>query len=211
MDSWQAIYLRSFDVPECDIQKLEKRRINQDWPALCTGIATSRTYMGPVLEAYFDIIPDEYKYNLLVSCHVSHGDGIPSIRKRVRLARRYGSPTFPEELDGVQEITVYRAGDEDITLAPYRLSWTIDRDMAIHFFTFSGFNKKSHMHLYEGTINRDKVIAYTNERSEYEIIQYRNVKNIKQIGYATREQAERLYLTQDKTELLRKCGIEISA
>ena len=36
-------------------------------------------------------------------------------------------------------------------------------------------------HVYQGTIHADKVIAYLPERSEFEIIQHRNVKDVREI------------------------------
>ena len=156
-----------------------------DWKGLCDCISTNPDWMHVTFVAYFDIIPVEYRYDFLIECHVYGGDKLSAVRKEMRKIRTLRKPILPPELDGQDVITVYRAGDEPIEKAAYRLSWTISKEKAQWFMKYSGYHKCSDMHLYEGTIARDKVLVYTDQRDEKEIIQYGSVKNIKEIGFMT--------------------------
>ena len=133
----------------------------------------------PEAFTFFDEVPDKLKYDFAIQAYMHHGDQIPRVREAVRRARRYGKPTFPAELDGVEVFTVYRAGEEPINKAKYRISWTLSEAVALFFLREYGGRHASN--LYRAKIRREKVIAYTNERKEEEIMQYRNVFDIEDI------------------------------
>ena len=46
------------------------------------------------------------------------------------------------------------------------------------------------LHVYTGTISRNKIIAYTNERGEFEVIQHGSVKNISELHPTEKEVKE---------------------
>ena len=180
--------MRQYSVPTELIDLLEAHRKAGNWEQLCECISVYTDWMHVTFVAYYDIIPVEYRYDFLIECHVYGGDKLAAVRKEMRKIRTLQPPVFPAELDGVDVITVYRAGDEPIEKAPYRLSWTISKEKAEWFMHYSGYHKLSSMHLYEGTIARNKVLVYTNRREEKEIIQYGSVKNIREIGYLSYEE-----------------------
>lgn len=183
--SYFVALMQQYNVPPVLMEMLESHRMTADWKGLCDCISTNPDWMHVTFVAYFDIIPAEYRYDFLIECHVYGGDKLSAVRKEMRKIRTLRKPILPPELDGQDVITVYRAGDEPIEKAAYRLSWTISKEKAQWFMKYSGYHKCSDMHLYEGTIARDKVLVYTDQRDEKEIIQYGSVKNIKEIGFMT--------------------------
>ena len=105
---------------------------------------------------------------------------VPLVRKCVREALKYRPKNaLPEEILSQKEITIYRAGEEPIEKAKYRISWTSDIEVARKFLYVYNYSKYRAKYLYKGVIKTDKIIAYYNEREEHEILQYRNVQNIK--------------------------------
>lgn len=131
----------------------------------------------------YPLLPPEYKYKIPTRCYTNHGDGIPMVRKYVRQARKFVpvERRVPADLRALPEITVYRAGEEPITQAANSISWTTSIDVAKWFYhralTTSAPNRK----LYQGTIQPDRIIRYTDGRNEKEVMQYRAVKNIREI------------------------------
>lgn len=133
----------------------------------------------PEAFAFYDEIPDNLKYDFAVEAYQHHGDSIPAVRKAVRDAAKYGKADLPAELQAQEVITVYRAGEEDITKCKYRISWTTDRSVAEFFLnTYIG---RHAAYLYTAQIKPADVIAYTDDRDEKEILQYRKVFNIQDI------------------------------
>ena len=125
---------------------------------------------------FWNSIPDNLKYETAIDAYMNHGDSFSIVRKRVREALKYGKPDLPEWIKSQKEITIYRAGEEPIEKAKYRISWTTDIEKARWFlYEWNGRHAK---YLYKGVISIDKIIAYTNERKEHEVMQYRNVRNI---------------------------------
>lgn len=64
------------------------------------------------------------------------------------------------------------------------MSWTLWRDVAEWFAERHEHYGQGTQHLYKATISTDDVIAFTNARQEFEIIQYRGVKDIEEIPRA---------------------------
>ena len=177
-----------YGAPESFIDIFEKLRKKEDWEALSANMTFYKEWLPVTFEAYYRDVPDDCKYDFLIDVYAHGGDSIPAIRKEVRKAKQYGTSTLPPEFDGQDVITVYRAGDEPIGKAPYRLSWTTDRDRAEWFMVYSGLRKMADMHLYQAEIRRDKIIGYTDIREEKEVIQYRGVKAVKEIGFMTHKE-----------------------
>lgn len=138
--------------------------------------ALSKHQIMPIAFQYFDEVPDELKYNFCIDAYTHHGDSVPAVRKAVRTALRYGKPNLPEELKGLDFIEVYRAGEEPPHLCPYRISWTADKNVALFFLNH--YAKRHAAYLYKAKIKPQHVIAYTNERDEKEIMQYRHVYDV---------------------------------
>ena len=61
------------------------------------------------------------------------------------------------------------------------LSWTLWRDVAEWFAERHEHYGQEKQHLYKATISADDVIAFTNSRREFEIIQYRGVRDIEEL------------------------------
>lgn len=151
---------------------------NKDWEEFIK-IGLYRHEIMPEAFSYYDEMPDSMKYDFAISAYIKDGDSIPAVRKAVRSARKYGAPSFPEDLEGVEVFTVYRGGKEPMYLAKYRISWTLSKEVALSFFNRHGGRHVSH--LYRAKIRREDVIAYCNEREEEEIMQYRKVYDIEEI------------------------------
>ena len=184
--TYSVALLETMGMPEEMIYIFESLKAEENWLGLSVNMSLFSDWLPVTFAAYYDSVPDHERYNFLIGLYTNGGDRVGSIRKEMRNARKYGSPVFPSDIGDI--ITVYRAGDEPISKATYRMSWTTDLEKAKWFMNYSGRMKKADMHLYTGEIRREKVIAYFDGRSEKEIIQYGSVKNIKEIGFKTYEE-----------------------
>lgn len=134
------------------------------------------SYTQVVLDEGFEELPDFLKYVAIIRAYLKNdGHKIPAIRKKIRELKKYGKPDLPEEIKFQKEIMIYRAGEEPIEKAKYRISWTTDLEEARRILNRPWNTAK---YLYKGVIRTDKIIAYTNEADEHEVMQYRNVQNI---------------------------------
>ena len=165
---------------------MESRRAG-DWNAFITRALACYEVM-PEAFSFFDEVPDELKYQFAIDAYMHHGDSIPAVRKAVRNALKWGRPELPKEIADAQEITVYRAGEEPIDKAKYRISWTTDKSVAEFFL--SAYIGRHASHLYKGKIKPEHIICYTNDRKEQEIMQYRHVYDIEDITEATTGKAK---------------------
>lgn len=160
------------------IPKLFEYMQTENWQAFIDRTLASYEVM-PEAFNFFDEVPDELKYKFAVDAYIHHGDSIPGVRKAVRRALKWGKPVLPEELAGAQEITVYRAGEEPIGKAKYRISWTTDKSIALFFL--NDYRGRHANYLYRGKIRPNHIIAYTDERGEREVMQYGHVYAIEDI------------------------------
>ena len=159
--------------------KLLEYARREDWQEFI-NMALACYEVLPIAIQFYRDIPDNLKYEFCTQAYINHGDSLPAVRKAVREALKYGRPELPEELKQAQEITVYRAGEEPPEKAKYRISWTTDKTVAEFFLnTYIG---RHATHLYRGKIKPCHIIAYTNDRNEKEIMQYRHVFNIEDIS-----------------------------
>ena len=166
-------YLRRRDMVN---QEILSYVIKKDWQGV-VDTALSNWEGLPLAFSFYDNIPDKLKYDFATQAYTHHGDNVPTVRKAVRGALKYGKPTLPEELAAQEEITVYRAGKEPPEKAKYRISWTTELQVAL-FFLKRG---RHSIHLYKGKIKPEHIIAYTDDRSEKEIMQYRHVYDIEEL------------------------------
>lgn len=131
------------------------------------------------------LMPLEIKCRYALQHYYSHGDHSPIIRKYVRRAKIIRPDNWrdalPESVRDIEMFTVYRGGIGSIERAPLSISWSLSYDVAEWFAHRSELFYRCPCHVYQGTIHADKVIAYLPERSEFEIIQHRNVKDVQEI------------------------------
>lgn len=165
--------LKKMFMPEL----MESRRAG-DWQRFI-DFALAHYQVMPEAFSFFDEVPDKLKYQFAIDAYMHHGDSVPGVRKTVRSALKWGRPELPKEIADAREITVYRAGEEPIEKARYRLSWTTDKAVAVFFL--DEYLHRHASHLYTGKIRPEHIIAYTNKREEKEIIQYRHVYDIEDI------------------------------
>lgn len=164
---------------KANLPRLYNSAVNGKWDDFISITLSVYEVMPEAFTYFYKFVPDSLKYDFAISAYTNHGDSIPAVRKAVRGAAKYGKATLPAELKTQDTITVYRAGEEDITKCKYRLSWTTDRSIA-EFFLNTYINRHAR-HLYEAQIRPAEIIAYTDDRKEKEVIQYRKVFNIREI------------------------------
>ena len=101
----------------------------------------------------------------------------------MRQARKYApiEKRIPAEMIGLPEIEVYRAGEESLDKAAYRISWTTSIDVARWFYDRAVTFQWPQRHIYKGIFKPEKIIWYTDGRKEKEVMQYNGVRNIVEI------------------------------
>ena len=149
-----------------------------DWKEFIR-IALSIYEVLPEAFMYFEQVPDDLKYELAIGAYMHHGDSIPAVRKAVRSLSKYPRPPLPDDLATADAVTVYRAGEEPKEKARFRLSWTTDKEVALFFL--NTWNGRHASHLYQGKIRPARIIAYTDDRNEKEVIQYGGVYDVIEI------------------------------
>ena len=155
----------------------------KDWEEVSDLLLLNPDLMAQELSYVYPDLPPEYKFSIPVQSHTHNGDRIPAVRKFVRQARKWAplEKRLPPELAALPEITVYRAGAERPEEAPCRISWTTSPAVAGWFYRRSVARNRPPRHLYRGVILPEKVIWYTNDRQEHEVMQYRNVRKITEL------------------------------
>ena len=164
---------------------------NGDWDTVKKIASYDANMAASIFRVIEKIMPDEVKCSIALKHYTHHGDQFPIIRKHVRNALKIRPENWreklPEAVRHLDSFTVYRAGLESLDKAKYSLSWTLSRDVAEWFANRQKFLYGQLGHIYKATISADKVIAFDNGRNEFEIIQFRNAKNIEEIpmqGYS---------------------------
>lgn len=149
-----------------------------------------------VLYFFYDKFKDPViLYNLIISVYTHGGYHFP---KKVMIQAKKIAPSIPEkdryqDLPDGDTITVYRATADPINKARNGISWTTNKNVALWFgYRLSELYGDDYepLHIYMGTIKRDKIIAYTNQRREYEVIQHSSVKDITEL-YPTNEEVQK--------------------
>lgn len=180
----QALYIEK-------LQEAVRAGRNGDWVTVRKIAFYEASMAADVLAFLEDIMPAEVKRKIALEHYTNHGDHYPIIRKHVRNSLKARPDNWredlPEAVRNLDSFTVYRAGLEPLDRAKNSLSWTLSRDVAEWFAHRQKFLYGQLGHIYKATISAEKVIAFDNGRSEFEIIQYRNVKNIEEVpmqGYS---------------------------
>ena len=153
---------------------------NGDWEKVSSLIILNPDIMEDGLQRVYPLLPDEYKFSIPTECQTHNGDRMPIVRKYVRQARKYApiEERIPAEMIGLPEIEVYRAGAEPLDKAAYRISWTTSLDVAKWFHDRAVARLQPQRHIYKGVIKPEKIIWYTDDRQEKEVMQYNGVRNV---------------------------------
>lgn len=150
-----------------------------NWKDFCEFVA-GVYQLFPVVFAdggLFDTeMPYEYQRDFIVQCYVNHGDELDPLVERLSNFDPIGASVLPPEYADLDVITVYRAGEEDVEEAIERCSWTLSKDVA-DFFMYKYKNRHAN-YLYKAKLATKDVIAYTNDREEFEVIQFGSVYDI---------------------------------
>ena len=158
---------------------------DQDWQTFEKYSFYDAKMMEDLLYKCEHLMPLEIKCRYALQHYYSHGDHSPIIRKYVRRAKIIRPDNWrdalPESVRDIEMFTVYRGGIGSIERAPLSISWSLSYDVAEWFAHRSELFYRCPCHVYQGTIHADNVIAYLPERSEFEIIQHRNVKDVREI------------------------------
>lgn len=89
---------------------------------------------------------------------------------------------FPEKLADIDPVVIYRATlNGDAKEVRKEISWTTNKDTALFFYGRNLHIGFKEVHLYQGTIEKSKIIAYTNQRNEFEVLQHMGVRNIEEV------------------------------
>ena len=158
--------------------KLKEYYQNKQWQEYIDLTLTVYELMPLAFEFYAEV-PDSMKYQFAIDAYINHGDSVPAVRRAVRGAHKYGRANLPSEMQGLETIVIYRAGEEPIEKCKYRLSWTTSYDVAKFFYDEYEFAHANH--IFKGMIKTCDIIGYTDERQEKEVLQYRKVYNITEI------------------------------
>jgi len=162
--------------------KAKEAVIAEDWDAVKEAVEWDVDTAVEIMALYEILLPAELKYQLACMHYVNKGDTYPVLRRILRDNRSCRPENWRDELpEAVRDnevFTVYRAGSQTIDKVRYSMSWTLSRDVAEWFADRNDHYGCPEQHIYRATIAADKVIAYLNERNEFEIIQFRNVKNV---------------------------------
>ena len=158
---------------------LTKEEVEESFP-------TFRSHFRDWLkENYYRMAPED-RYHRTIEIYVDDGYFFPHSYiiglKRIKPDNYLDG--LPEQYKDIDPITVYRASAMPASRLEYEISWTIEKDVAIWFY------QRLHpavRRLYKATISKGNIIAYTNERGEYEVLQHRGVKNIQAIPVSDTE------------------------
>lgn len=142
-------------------------------------------------------------YRLILSVYTMDGYNFP--RSLIIKMKSASSAIQDEErLNGIvagDPVTVYRASiTTDKQAVRNEISWTTNYDVAV-FFAYKEqlriddwFDEELEpLHIWKAEIPRNKIIAYTNDREEYEVIQHRGVQNPVMLMPPTEEEINRIF------------------
>lgn len=138
--------------------------------------------MPEAFSCFYEYMPQEYRRDFVIGCYEHHGDHVLPCREHLKRLPKNGLQELPEEYASLGEMTVYRAGYEEVDEAPSALSWTWDERVARFFL--DEYVKRHARYLYRAKIKPCDVIAYTDGREEHEVLQYMGVYDVEVIDRA---------------------------
>lgn len=159
---------------------LRKGRQTGDWSGITLLDNTGDALFA--LNVAHDSIPLEQLYEITLDVYTNSRIPFTGCKKRIIELRKVRPDDYlkelPKELEHTDPLTVYRATPSSIDQKiSTELSWTTNKDVAVWFYQRLLGDK----HLYKATIYKDKIIAYTNCRHEFEVLQHRGVKDIEEV------------------------------
>ena len=167
------------------ILKAEEAMLRKEWESVSQYICGYAETGAIVLQIGKHIIPKPIQYQIAIDLYTDKGDLYSEIMDIVKNGKAYRpddwNKEMPECVRNETTFTVYRAGEENIDDAAESMSWTLWHDVAEWFAERHEHYGQGTQHLYKATISADDVIAFTNERQEFEIIQYYGVREIEEI------------------------------
>ena len=137
-----------------------------------------------------DRIPADQLYRITLDVYVN--SRIPFPKKRILDLRKVRPSDYlkdiPEELADTDPVVIYRATlNGDVAEVRKEISWTTDKDTALFFYGRNIHIGFKDVHLYQGTIEKSKIIAYTNQRNEFEVLQHMGVRNVEEVSVSMPE------------------------
>ena len=182
------------------ILKAEEAMLCEDWDSISHYIFGYAETGAIVLQIGKYIIPKPIQYQIAIRLYTDKGDMYGEISDIVKNGKdfrpRDWNKELPECVRTENTFTVYRAGEESIDVAAESMSWTLWRDVAEWFAERHEHYGQGTQHLYQASISADDIIAFTNGRQEFEIIQYQGVRDIEEIPRSgVSEKYKELYTT----------------
>ena len=185
------------------ILKAEEAMLRGEWKSMQGYIFGDAETGAIVLQIGKNMIPGPIQYQIAIDLYTDKGDMFSEMIDIVKHGREYRpedwNKEMPECVRDETTFTVYRAGQESINAAAESASWTLWRDVAEWFAERHEYFRQGKQHLYKATISADDVIAYTNGRSEFEIVQYRGVRNIEEISRVGVSETYRTWSVEDNS------------
>ncbi len=149
---------------------------------------TFRNQYRDWLKQNYDKLLPEDRYRITIEIYTNDGYLFP---RHFIIGLKHIKPNnylkdLPDVFHAIDPITVYRATSMSPHSARTELSWTTNKNVAIWFYQRL---HKSVRRLYAATICKNRIIAYTNQRNEFEVIQHCGVQNIQEV-HVTDEEIE---------------------
>lgn len=200
------------------ILKAEEAMLCGEWESVSQYICGYAETGAIVLQIGKNIIPKPIQYQIAIELYTDKGDMYSEIMDVVKNGKEFHPDDWnnemPECVRNDTTFTVYRAGEESIDDAAKSMSWTLWRDVAEWFAKRHEHYGQGTQHLYKATISADDVIAFTNERQEFEIIQYHGVRGIEEIprlgvSAAYKELSAGSTLDLDEIDKKRKLAVDL--
>jgi len=169
-------------------EKIDAALNKGDLQGAAYHIGTARNwgnFQQRLLLQYADRFTDpQALFDLIIEVYTSNGYDFPKklILKAKQLSRQIPQEHRLNELPEGDPVTIYRgcnvANPESGNFVRTAISWTTSKTQAIWFANrISNPNTENGKGVvWEGTIDRDKIIAFTQARHESEVIQHMNVK-----------------------------------
>ena len=164
-----------------------------------------------LLDHINDFHNNKMLFGLITDIYTNDGYSFPRsiILKAKRIAKEIPQEDRLKDLPAGDTVTVYRADSwsSPHSLTPVKTapSWTTNKNVAI-WFAYRG-QERGHrpLTIWKGEIPRDKIIAYLTNRSEFEVLQHNNVKNIEILPAPTEEEIAAAFAEHEQYQ---KKGLE---
>ena len=164
------------------LAEIEQHAQAGEWDKVCSIIRLRPFIMELAFDLYYDRLPDNMKYEFVTDLYTHHGDHCPNIRKALTEVRKYGSPELPDWMKDRDVITIYRGGSSKRPITD-GISWSTSKDVAEFFANRRAVRHGIKCHVYEAKIRPTDIIAYTNDREEEEVMQYRSVFDVREVPF----------------------------